>query len=135
MKRSAIGVLAFSVIVGCGFVGYLQWQNRAIAQAPYVADLPPQDSSLAAVNMPAIDARPVGRNNRFGNRLAQAFSNVSAEHSDQFQTAFPSPPPTQAMPQITFNDQPPGARIHDVCLLYTSPSPRDISTSRMPSSA
>jgi len=29
---------------------------------------------------------------------------------------------------------PPGARIID-CLLYTSPSPRDLSTSRMPSSA
>ena len=26
-------------------------------------------------------------------------------------------------------------RIHDICLLYTSPSPRDLSTSRMPSSA
>ena len=25
--------------------------------------------------------------------------------------------------------------LHDVCLLYTSPSPRDLSTSRMPSSA
>ena len=25
--------------------------------------------------------------------------------------------------------------IHNVCLLYTSPSPRDLSTSRMPSSA
>ena len=24
---------------------------------------------------------------------------------------------------------------HDICLLYTSPSPRDLSTSRMPSSA
>ena len=24
---------------------------------------------------------------------------------------------------------------HEVCLLYTSPSPRDLSTSRMPSSA
>ena len=27
------------------------------------------------------------------------------------------------------------ARAHGVCLLYTSPSPRDLSTSRMPSSA
>ena len=26
-------------------------------------------------------------------------------------------------------------RVHRVCLLYTSPSPRDLSTSRMPSSA
>ena len=26
-------------------------------------------------------------------------------------------------------------RLKDVCLLYTSPSPRDLSTSRMPSSA
>ena len=26
-------------------------------------------------------------------------------------------------------------RIRDACLLYTSPSPRDLSTSRMPSSA
>ena len=25
--------------------------------------------------------------------------------------------------------------LHDICLLYTSPSPRDLSTSRMPSSA
>ena len=25
--------------------------------------------------------------------------------------------------------------MHDLCLLYTSPSPRDLSTSRMPSSA
>ena len=27
------------------------------------------------------------------------------------------------------------ARVHMACLLYTSPSPRDLSTSRMPSSA
>ena len=27
------------------------------------------------------------------------------------------------------------AEMHDTCLLYTSPSPRDLSTSRMPSSA
>ena len=26
-------------------------------------------------------------------------------------------------------------RVFDICLLYTSPSPRDLSTSRMPSSA
>ena len=28
-----------------------------------------------------------------------------------------------------------GCTAYDVCLLYTSPSPRDLSTSRMPSSA
>ena len=28
-----------------------------------------------------------------------------------------------------------GKKAHDDCLLYTSPSPRDLSTSRMPSSA
>ena len=28
-----------------------------------------------------------------------------------------------------------GYQVGDVCLLYTSPSPRDLSTSRMPSSA
>ena len=28
-----------------------------------------------------------------------------------------------------------GEAIADICLLYTSPSPRDLSTSRMPSSA
>ena len=28
-----------------------------------------------------------------------------------------------------------GANLADICLLYTSPSPRDLSTSRMPSSA
>ena len=36
----------------------------------------------------------------------------------------------------TKNDAPPpGYYIHEVCLLYTSPSPRDPKTSRMPSSA
>ena len=39
-------------------------------------------------------------------------------------------PPTLALgPDIAFNAQ------HTFCLLYTSPSPRDLSTSRMPSSA
>ena len=27
------------------------------------------------------------------------------------------------------------SKVFDICLLYTSPSPRDLSTSRMPSSA
>ena len=35
---------------------------------------------------------------------------------------------------ITANDRQMGGNIVD-CLLYTSPSPRDLSTSRMPSSA
>ena len=30
---------------------------------------------------------------------------------------------------------PPGVEEYKICLLYTSPSPRDLSTSRMPSSA
>ena len=34
--------------------------------------------------------------------------------------------------QVGKNDK---ANISDICLLYTSPSPRDLSTSRMPSSA
>ena len=33
------------------------------------------------------------------------------------------------------NDEGPYAEVVKVCLLYTSPSPRDLSTSRMPSSA
>ena len=28
-----------------------------------------------------------------------------------------------------------GTSVYEICLLYTSPSPRDLSTSRMPSSA
>ena len=35
---------------------------------------------------------------------------------------------------LYINDQQVGRKV-DVCLLYTSPSPRDLSTSRMPSSA
>ena len=37
---------------------------------------------------------------------------------------------SQADKQVVF-----GNRIYKNCLLYTSPSPRDLSTSRMPSSA
>ena len=33
------------------------------------------------------------------------------------------------------NKEPPSLMVLDICLLYTSPSPRDLSTSRMPSSA
>ena len=39
---------------------------------------------------------------------------------------------------LEFNDaikEGDGNRLFDICLLYTSPSPRDLSTSRMPSSA
>ena len=35
------------------------------------------------------------------------------------------------IPSLTVNVR----RLHDTCLLYTSPSPRDLSTSRMPASA
>ena len=40
-------------------------------------------------------------------------------------------------PKFILHDGPPYAngQIHMGCLLYTSPSPRDLSTSRMPSSA
>ena len=34
-----------------------------------------------------------------------------------------------------FNEFPAGVALSGTCLLYTSPSPRDLSTSRMPSSA
>ena len=36
---------------------------------------------------------------------------------------------------IVVVDKPAGVAAHPSCLLYTSPSPRDLSTSRMPSSA
>ena len=40
----------------------------------------------------------------------------------------------RTIPQIFFDDQHIGG-YDETCLLYTSPSPRDLSTSRMPSSA
>ena len=38
-------------------------------------------------------------------------------------------------PSIALLSTPTSRRLLSVCLLYTSPSPRDLSTSRMPSSA
>ena len=51
----------------------------------------------------------------------------------------PQPFPVQQQPsnlfQTIFGDFPKLNEIPRICLLYTSPSPRDLSTSRMPSSA
>ena len=41
-------------------------------------------------------------------------------------------PPWVPVPPVAYGGI---ERMVDVCLLYTSPSPRDLSTSRMPSSA
>ena len=38
-------------------------------------------------------------------------------------------------PRIVLNGREDGIEVNGTCLLYTSPSPRDLSTSRMPSSA
>ena len=42
---------------------------------------------------------------------------------------------TAIMAPVVSAPTPPSRNVNDVCLLYTSPSPRDLSTSRMPSSA
>ena len=52
---------------------------------------------------------------------------LSVQALDGYQ---PTAPITQA--DLTANVSP---SVYDTCLLYTSPSPRDLSTSRMPSSA
>ena len=44
-------------------------------------------------------------------------------------------PTGESMPNATFMNFDEGMDITNTCLLYTSPSPRDLSTSRMPSSA
>ena len=51
-----------------------------------------------------------------------------------FSIAWPfiASPPTTAQPLVIVNMV---DRVPETCLLYTSPSPRDISGSRMPSSA
>ena len=47
----------------------------------------------------------------------------------------PNLPPEAVEDIIMGCGNPEGAQGHNVCLLYTSPSPRDMSASRMPSSA
>ena len=66
----------------------------------------------------------------FAAMLCLYSKNIAAEVEEALVSAFDrqSYPPSQL---IVVYDGP----IPDGCLLYTSPSPRDLSTSRMPSSA
>ena len=48
---------------------------------------------------------------------------------------FPNFDNTEAPQQFQPSAFPHETAMHEICLLYTSPSPRDLSTSRMPSSA
>ena len=60
----------------------------------------------------------------------QALNNVSVDIEDRAVTAFIGPSGCGKSTFLRcFN------RMNDVCLLYTSPSPRDVEESRMPSSA
>ena len=63
-------------------------------------------------NKPHLNVGTIGHVDHGKTTLTAAITSVLAKHSDG--TAF---------------------RAFDTCLLYTSPSPRDLSTSRMPSSA
>ena len=76
----------------------------------------------------ALLSSPTHRQNLIDNLLAQ----VQAGNADGVNIDFESFPPSQKQNMVQF--------ITDLtntfhCLLYTSPSPRDLSTSRMPSSA
>jgi|GEM_PF-4527921 len=114
MKRLAIGVLAFSVILGCGIVGYMQWQSRAVAQEPYIADppAPPQVYTSAANDMlhqfatpPVADVVPVETNQRLDTAFAQVSSIPVPQAASRFQSAVPSPPPVQALPRFEPNGE------------------------------
>ena len=90
----------------------------------FFSETPERDSA-----MHALDAFPEAQN---------AYLGTCDEHSDQ--AAMWTRNPTGKLPRgrlaLEFSESAiDWQRAVDVCLLYTSPSPRDLSTSRMPSSA
>ena len=67
-------------------------------------------------------------------------SNLTSRQSEIFEfikkeIEFNGYPPTRSEIAKVFGFKSPNAAEDHICLLYTSPSPRDLSTSRMPSSA
>ena len=60
-------------------------------------------------------------------------SNASEEALQNFRDTFPQLSDSQLLNMVGAGDR--LAELELACLLYTSPSPRDLSTSRMPSSA
>ena len=74
-------------------------------------------------------------------KIDDSFSTILLDNGDEYPTDYLKASASgdninittrQASSDITIYE---GLRVANVCLLYTSPSPRDLSTSRMPSSA
>ena len=63
-------------------------------------------------------------------QVLQAFSLLASRRLAELERATGLPTPPAGPPPAT-----PAPALANICLLYTSPSPRDLSTSRMPSSA
>ena len=76
----------------------------------------------------------LGGNDEIGNQWSPLISTTGDDLA--FNKRYDAKPTRENVVKfLLYDDQNPNSIFSCVCLLYTSPSPRDLSTSRMPSSA
>ena len=113
-----VAVITLLLIVAGFAAGYLISRTRTIAREQALALLQQQADSLVATNQD----------------LKQQLSNLEAE-LQAHRTSVAEKDQALSSADASLRAEQRRSQEHQDCLLYTSPSPRDLSTSRMPSSA
>ena len=103
----------------------------AVERGPEMFMDPAEEESARKVALEKSVTEAVG--NGLSLSKAERLRDILHRRANAFRRALRGDPPARVEPMRV--QLKPGATTVKACLLYTSPSPRDLSTSRMPSSA
>lgn len=124
MKRLLIGALALTVIIACGFIGYLQWHGGiALAGEHFSEPLPQDDTSVSLLSnaealhqAAAIPIEPTFANPKFTSEapVPQFQSRAVAANEIRFESSDLPAPPSPPQPMGSKFTASPTARIQTV---------------------